>query len=70
MKARLAKKVLKNATKLELFAGDVLLVQFPVNTETDTLHQAQTALSRLLEGTGVRVVSTTDDVKFSVVKRS
>ncbi len=70
MKGRLAKKVLKHATKLELFAGDVLLVQFPPNTESGTLNQAQTALSRLLDGTGARVVTTTDDVKFSVVRGS
>jgi hypothetical protein len=70
MKARLAKKVLKHASKLELCIGDVLLVQFPPSTESETLQQAQTALSRLLEGTGARVVTTTDDVKFSVVRGS
>ena len=68
MKARLAKKILKSAARLELAAGDVLLVRFPPNTESETLRQAQQALSKMLENTGVKVVTTTDDVKFSVVR--
>lgn len=68
MKARLAKKILKHAVKLELCVGDVLLVQFPPNTERDTLQAAQTALGHLLAPVGARVVTTTNDVKFSLVK--
>lgn len=68
MKARLAKKYLKDSRRLSLKPGDILWVKFPDDTDPQGMAFAQEAIAKMLHGRGVKVVASYESVDVSVVR--